>query len=177
MIQNSWSFLTELFILWENVQNLPHFVFLKRIKVFMFESLNDLDCFQFSINWRQCVCFSWRFKGVKIYLIPGDKQRKKVDPQTFSLKEKSRIVLLIRTHLSVMLMVDIKSDYDNMYNSLKGLRFQVHTSQNYEWMTLLTIQHQLQNPSFHFKKGMKESISIYIYEKLMIYSTLHFHIS
>lgn len=69
-----------------------------------------------------------------------------------------------------MLMVDIKSDYDNMYNSLKGLRFQVHTSQNYEWMTLLTIQHQLQNPSFHFKKGMKESISMYIYEKLMLWS-------
>lgn len=36
-------------------------------------------------------------------------------------------------------------------------------------MTLLTTQHWLQNPSFHFKKGMKESISIYIYEKLMIY--------
>lgn len=54
------------------------------------------------------------------------------------LKERSRTIFLDRTDLSMMLlMVNIRNAYDNMYNSLKVLRFQFYMSQNYwSWMTL-----------------------------------------
>lgn len=89
------------------------------------------------------------------------------------LKERSRTIFLDRTDLSMMLlMVNIRNAYDNMYNSLKVLRFQFYMSQNYwSWMTLywpFSTSFRIL-PSTLEKVWGNLTISSYIYGELILW--------
>lgn len=111
--------------------------FWKEPKYLCLKYLMILVCFHFSLNWRQCVCFFIKTRGSQNLSYCRRQAEEEIwSPNSFSLKERSRTVFLARVDLSVMLLVvNVNSDYDNMYNSLKGMRFLVHTPQNYEWMS------------------------------------------